>query len=157
MPSGVEQVRRALNFFLWVIWFGGLTFYAAIVVPVGTDAIGATGQGFITQQVTIRLNIAATLLLACWLWDLIKREQRTRRAWVVWSIHVGLLLALFLLHWKLTSVLDFDDRSVPEDGVFYQWHRAYLLVTTVQWVLGIVMGLEFLAVVAKQSVASRNS
>lgn len=146
MPHGVQKVRRALCFYLWAIWFGGLTFYAAIVVPVGTDAIGATGQGFITQQVTVRLNIAATLMLAIWLWEIVCRSNRRRRTLLVWGLQSALVLTLALLHLKLSSVLDFQGLTVPEDVNFYQWHRAYLIATTAQWLVGIVMGYEFIAV-----------
>lgn len=38
------------------LWLGGLTFYAGIVVPIGTEIVGGTEQGFVTQRVTNWLN-----------------------------------------------------------------------------------------------------
>jgi len=37
---------------VWAVWWGGLCFYAIVVVPIGTEVIGAVEQGFNTQQVT---------------------------------------------------------------------------------------------------------
>jgi hypothetical protein len=48
----------------FAIWWGGFTFYAAIVVPVGSEILGsARTQGFITQVVTHWLNLAAALTI----------------------------------------------------------------------------------------------
>lgn len=34
------------------MWWGGLCFYAVVIVPIGTEVIGSVEQGFITQRVT---------------------------------------------------------------------------------------------------------
>ena len=46
-------------------WWGGLTFYSVVVVPIGSEQIGSTEQGFITQQVTWwhNLILAAMVVL----------------------------------------------------------------------------------------------
>jgi len=36
----------------WGMWWGGLCFYAVVVVPIGTEDIGSVEPGFITQRVT---------------------------------------------------------------------------------------------------------
>jgi hypothetical protein len=48
----------------FVFWLGGFTFYISIVVPLGTEQLGAIGQGFITREVTKSINISATIALA---------------------------------------------------------------------------------------------
>jgi hypothetical protein len=42
---------------------------------------------------------------------------------------------LFVLHAKLASQLDFSARQVATDN-FYDWHRAYLWVASIQWLAG---------------------
>ena len=47
------------------LWWGGLTFYAAVVVPTGVEVLGgAAEQGFITQRVSNIINLLGALTLA---------------------------------------------------------------------------------------------
>ncbi|MFM8571811.1 MAG: hypothetical protein ACKOAU_09465 [Pirellula sp.] len=48
----MNDLRRAATWILWGLWWGGLSFYAIVVVPIGTEQIGSVAQGFITQRVT---------------------------------------------------------------------------------------------------------
>ena len=60
--SRVELARRALVTVALAVWWGGLTFYGAVVVPVGTEVLGgAAEQGFVTQRV---VNTSAHLVVA---------------------------------------------------------------------------------------------
>ena len=43
---------RLFLLLVWAAWWGGLCFYAVVVVPIGTELIGSVEQGFITQRVT---------------------------------------------------------------------------------------------------------
>lgn len=50
--------RTFLLFQAWLAWQGGFFFYAAVVVPIGSDVLGSPiTQGFVTQEVTRWLNI----------------------------------------------------------------------------------------------------
>ena len=137
----LDRVRRFLLFQAWIVWQGGFVFYAAVVVPVGTDVLGSpAAQGFVTQEVTGWLNVigvAFHLLLAL---DLaVERDTRFRRLRIaLGSISALLLLALFLLHPVLDSFLDPAEQIVREPKVFYRWHNAYLWCSTAQWVLALV-------------------
>ncbi len=128
----IWQVFLLLTF---AVWWGGLTFYAAIVVPIGSERVGATEQGFITQQVTQWHNallIAMTMCLLVEAW----RQKR----WQLWAIASGLVVigaALFVQHMQLTDMMDFDDRSVAED--FYSHHAIYLWLTTIEWAVGLTI------------------
>ena len=70
------------RFWLWqfavtvslVVWWGGLTFYAAIVVPLGIEQFGGVEQGLLTQRVTVRLNVAGTIVGICLLADALWRQ-----------------------------------------------------------------------------------
>jgi hypothetical protein len=137
----LDRVRRFLLFQAWIVWQGGFVFYAAVVIPVGTEVLGSpAAQGFVTQEVTNWLNVigvAFHLLLA---WNL-----AAERGTAFWTLRVGLgafsallLIALFALHPVLDSLLDPVERIVREPKLFYRWHIAYLWCSTVQWVLALV-------------------
>ena len=136
-----ERVRRFLLFQAWIIWQGGFVFYAAVVVPVGSDVLGsATIQGFVTREVTNWLNalgVAYHLLLA---WNLAAdrgiRHRRTRFG--LGATSAILLLALLILHPVLDSFLDAVEQTVREPKAFYRWHIVYLWCSTVQWLLALV-------------------
>ena len=56
VDSLTQRISRAswriFLLLVWAPWWGGLCFYAVVVVPVGTELIGSVEQGFITQRVT---------------------------------------------------------------------------------------------------------
>ena len=58
-PMIVILLRRLLVLAAFAFWQGGFTFYAAVVVPVGTEVLGSSmEQGSITRRVTVYLNMA---------------------------------------------------------------------------------------------------
>lgn len=119
---------------LFAAWWGGLTFYAAVVVPIGTRQLGSLEQGFVTQQVTRWHN---TLLAAMTFYLLI--ESRRRPRWFRMIVG-GLLLVqagLWLQHQQLTALMDTTSQSVTDD--FYAEHAIYLWLTTAEWLLGIAI------------------
>jgi len=61
----VRSLWTVFVLLLFAVWWGGLTFYAAIVVPIGTELIGASEQGFVTQQVTQWHNAVLTAMSVC--------------------------------------------------------------------------------------------
>ena len=63
------------------LWWGGLTFYAGFVVPIGSRVTDATTQGFVTQRVTVWLNILALLTVALFAPTLKRESWRVRLAW----------------------------------------------------------------------------
>lgn len=113
------------------LWWGGLTFYALVVVPIGTDLFGSIEQGFITQQVTNWLNAIGLGALTLLLWNLI--VTRSRLLAVTWFAMALSLGALSLLHLRLDALLGGDVEAPSIDVDFYDIHRVYLLVTATQW------------------------
>src|SRR5687768_15958646 len=51
-----ETVRLFSVMALLALWLGGLTFYAAVVVPIANRIVGTDQQGLVTQQATNYLN-----------------------------------------------------------------------------------------------------
>src|SRR5215471_8442423 len=61
--SRLTTVWTLLLSLAWGVWWGGLCFYAVVVVPIGTEEIGAVEQGFITQRVTWWHNLISGAFL----------------------------------------------------------------------------------------------
>src|SRR5947209_17239059 len=84
-------VRRLLLLWLLMFWLGGFTFYAGVVVPIGTEVLESSlAQGWITRRVTTWLNVAAAVTLAAWAWDLAAGPAPAPRQWLRWLLWVGM-------------------------------------------------------------------
>ena len=137
------------RFFLhlaWAIWWGGIFFYGAVVVPIGTEAIGSVEQGFITQKVSRVHNVVAIAFLICLAFETARTRSRL----------IGILTAtlainvLFLVRWHshLSGLLSVHDHSVSSG--FYQQHAVYLGLIAFEWLLGIIAPLVLFVRRAKQ-------
>jgi hypothetical protein len=129
-------VRRFLLIQALMLWQGGFLFYTSFVVPTGTRVLGsAEAQGAITARVTDSLNLCGAVALGLMLWDGVATRSRVR-------LGLTLLMAmlqgwLFVLHLQLDGLMDTDRTFVVRRASFYPLHRTYLIVSTVQWVLGL--------------------
>jgi len=134
--------RRGVALAACAVWLGGLTFYALVVVPVGTEVLGGpVAQGFVTQAVTVRLNLVALAALAVLAWNAFALRER-RPIVGTWAVMLAAQALLFALHPNLDRLLDPATRTVVDHARFYATHRVYLLVTGAQWIAGAVhMGL----------------
>ena len=125
-----------------MMWVGGFTFYTAIVVPLGTEQLGAIGQGFITREVTQRINVAASVALALLLMDQFVTADpnriRSRVRLLLWLLLAAAQVGLFLLHRWLDSYLDPQMQHIEARPTFYQWHRLYLWLHTGQWLVALI-------------------
>ncbi len=115
------------------LWIGGLTFYSLFVIPTGTSVVGGMAQGIITQQVTDWLNWIGVASLA-----IMVPTLRARWMLATWGALAVTLAILFVLHPQLDALLDAKTREIANYGTFYNWHRAYLIVTAAQWLAGAV-------------------
>ena len=137
MPDVLTPFRRFLLLVTFAVWQGGFVFYAAVVVPTGTELHGHFGQGLVTQRVTNWLNFFGLLCHVAYFWELRAREKASRWKWVLWGASLVLLNGLAFLHLKMDGMID------PGAGVadgFRGWHVAYLWLTTGQWVIAAVLG-----------------
>jgi hypothetical protein len=124
-----------------MFWQGGFTFYAAVVVPVGQSLLGHSGQGLITQQVTVWLNISGAICLVLLLLDLVQGRDpspwKRRLSWALWLGMAALLIGLFTLHPFMDRLLDTEVQSPGVRQTFRTLHRWYLWLSTIQWALAI--------------------
>lgn len=134
-----SSLRRYVVIFLFAVWFGGFTFYSVVVVPTGHRVLrNKVRQGFITQQVTNKLNALGVVTLVALAWQVVAVRRAKSRRWfrvaaISWTALAVTLAALLWLHPQMDALLDPVARSVADDDKFYALHRWYLIVATVQW------------------------
>jgi hypothetical protein len=131
-------LRRLVVMAALIFWQGGFTFYAAVVVPVGAEALQShTMQGFITQQVSNWINVAAGAALAILAWDLIvvsdPRRWRRRLRWTAWLVALAALAVLLVLHLRLDELLNAERFQILDREGYRENHRVYLWISTLQW------------------------
>jgi hypothetical protein len=142
LPDWMYAWGSAAAIALFALWWGGITFYALVVVPIGTDLIGSTEQGFITQRVTwwhncLAVAMSGYVVLVAW-------RRRQVKCWVLAMALVVITGALWVVHGELSGLLDVEQRSVPTS--FYARHAIYLWLTTAEWLIGLVVGWALLPV-----------
>ncbi|MGL6074432.1 MAG: hypothetical protein ACRC8S_09760 [Fimbriiglobus sp.] len=136
--SLLAQLRRFVVIYAFLLWQGGFVFYGAVVVPIGSDVLGSDRpQGFITQRVTVWLNFFGLVWCAALTWDCLSHRDRWR-GWLV-LVSLVLQLALFAIHWEMTTYLDFDTETVTSRLTFRRWHQVYLTISTAHWLMAIVV------------------
>ena len=141
-PATTQQVRfsrrvlRVLAVVVCALWWGGLTFYAVVVVPLGTDLFGSVKQGFLTQQVTVWLNVFGTLTAAVLVAEAVCSTSRRKRLLTA-SLFSVLQASLWIMHARLSHLMDSSTLSVADDAGFYGEHRIYLCLTTAQWLIAL--------------------
>lgn len=129
-------IRRGLVLLGFALWFGGLTFYSLVVIPTAHAVLRSHLRvGVITQGVTHWINAAGVAALLLLLWDyLAAREEGPRRLRLgTWAVMATAQAALLVLHPVLDARLDATAKDIAEPDRFYELHRLYLVVTTVQW------------------------
>ena len=134
-PNYKMRNWQILVLIVWALWWGGLSFYAIIVVPIGTEQIGSVAQGFVTQRVTQWHNALAVLM------TLVLAAQAywfsSRMLWLASGL-LAILTALLLAgHAVLTTQMDFNQQTV--ESSFYSQHAIYLWITAAEWFLGLLL------------------
>lgn len=105
-PTFLRSAWRFLVLAPFIYWVGGFTFYTAVVVPIGTEQLGRDGQGFITREVTKRINLAAAVSLVLLFADLFVTRGTPRTRAALWLLMAACQAALFWLHAYLDAHLD---------------------------------------------------
>lgn len=120
------------------IWWRAFTFYAGFVVTVGMQVlVSHIAMGFITQQVTVYLNIFSLIIFIIYAYYL-NSEEVTKSSLVEQIIAIsviGFQLLLFLLHFYLTDLLDFEKHTIINQDNFYLLHQIYLIIETLIWMV----------------------
>src|SRR5947209_1543756 len=132
-----------------MFWIGGFTFYAAIVVPIGTDVIGSkAGQGEITRQVAPDINWSGAVALAIFAVDIAMTRSARGWRWGRWLSWLGMavcLVVLMILYPRLDQMFHGAEAYLDDRAAFRPWHRAYLWTITVQWTFAILFAILTLA------------
>lgn len=142
-PATTQRIRfsyrvlRGLAIVVCAVWWGGLTFYAIVVVPLGTDLFGSVEQGFLTQRVTVRLNVLGTLTAVVLVAEVVRSTSRRKRLLLTASLFLVLQASLWIMHARLSGLMDFSTLSVATDAGFYDEHRIYLCLTAAQWLIAL--------------------
>lgn len=131
-------VRRFLVVAALMYWQGGFVFYAAIVVPIGNEVLGSPErQAAITRQVAQQINWSGAIALIVFAWDLIATRPRhlLRRIRVANWLGMGVcLIVLSLVYRHLDRLFHGEEAFLDDHSTFRPWHRAYLWVSTAQFV-----------------------
>lgn len=134
----MQLLRRFLVVQALMLWQGGFLFYAAVVVPTGTDVLGSFEQGRVTRHVTDWMNVIGAITLAILAWDQLCSPPPRRTRWAIWTILAVGLAMLALLHPRIESYVDFSATGgISDYPAFYFWHRVYLYVASAQWFVGL--------------------
>src|SRR5437763_1192968 len=104
-------LRRLLLLWLLMFWLGGFTFYAGVVVPIGTDVLASSvEQGRITRQVAVWLNVACAAALVAWAWDIVAQPASPRAVQslqrLLWLLLAALLAVLVWLYPQVDALFD---------------------------------------------------
>jgi hypothetical protein len=119
-------------------WFGGFSFYAAVVVPDLHEHLGGMETGEISRRVAVVLyGIGATALALGWLVAATEWTPgwRGKVRFGLLGSNTMVLIALVLMHRSLGVRLDSGD-DLP---AFRSFHELYLTVWTGQWLA--ILGL----------------
>ncbi len=138
----MRTLRRYLTLIALMFWLGGFTFYASVVVPVGTAVLKSDlRQGFITRRVTFYLNLVAATALAVLLAEVLLTADPSRRRWVrlgLWGVMAVCQVGLFVGHSYLDDRLQPKGMLILDPETFRPVHRLYLWTHTVQWGAGLL-------------------
>lgn len=130
--------NNSLKIATLVIWWGAFTFYAGIVIPVGMKVLGShTQMGFITQEVTKYLNVLSLILFNIYAYSLRNHEfsEVALMEQIVSFSLIGFQVLLFIIHYFLTDLLDFKHHLILNSDKFYVFHRVYLIIETLIWLV----------------------
>jgi hypothetical protein len=146
-PPKNMRIRLSANIaavFAMAFWWGGLTFYSLVAVPIGMDVLGgAAEQGFITRLVAKWINISGGATLAVLLasaasnWRFSGKFARTVLA-STWLAMAILQALLFAIHPQLDAMLNVSSHDIADPDRFHQLHEIYLTVVGVIWFAGLV-------------------
>ncbi|XZE52425.1 hypothetical protein SH139x_004118 [Planctomycetaceae bacterium SH139] len=138
------MIERTLVVLAGALWLGGLTFYAAVVIPLAHEVLGShTTVGFITRRVTVWINLLAAVALLVFLINLRSTHshqgRRLRRlVWTTWGVMAAVQAGLFILHPRLDRLLDVPEMEILQPAQFYSLHQVYLIGTTLQMLAGLL-------------------
>ncbi len=134
MRAAAAFALRSLARIAFAIWFGGFTFYAAVVVPDLHETFGGMETGEISRRVSVVLNAVGLAAVALG-WAVVALDRDIRSGWRG-KVRIGLLAVTSLLLFALIVLhRDMGSRLDSGDGLraFHRIHEFYLILSTAQW------------------------
>lgn len=134
----MTSLRRFLVVLALMGWLGGFMFYGGVTVPVVRATLeGMPERSLITQRVTAWMNLLGTLALIPLFADVYASPLPRRRGrWVAWLLMAVPMPALVWLHRVMSRQMAAPGFHDADPTAFLNWHRAYLLLNTLQWAGG---------------------
>lgn len=135
---------RLATILAMAVWWGGLTFYALVVVPTGGEVLGGDiEQGFITRQVSKTINLlgSATLVVLLWNTTTTWRTAGRRAKYCLtgtWVAMAGSQLVLFVVHPQIDALLNVQTHEISDPSWFHFLHEFYVSVVGVEWLAGLL-------------------
>lgn len=129
----LRLVVRGLLILTFAVWFGGFTFYGAVVLTVLHDQLDQLASGAITRDVTWYLNLIGLVAIG-FVWfdafiDIPRWKSRSGFVTIGLLVLISIIqLGLFWGHSYLSGWL--DERGLRG---FYRIHTIYLHTSTFQW------------------------
>ena len=151
--SLLERIRLFVTISILALWQGGLTFYAAFVVPTANAILVNGEQGFVTQEVTNVLNWIGLIVLLVFLTNAL--YLRSWLFWGTWLVLAATVIALFVVHQQIDALLNPSAFEVLDNARFRLLHERYLIVVTIQWLAGLATLWLLLASKAHRQVILR--
>lgn len=134
-----RTVLRWVVILTFSIWFGGFTFYGAVVLPVLHDQLDQLAAGSITREVAYVLNLIGLVSIGLMWLDFAFEMSRHKK--IVRRFTVSLLILISLIQLGLLWGHSYLGRWLDEYGLrgFYRIHTIYLHSSTVQWAANILL------------------
>jgi len=139
----MAMTRRFVVLLALMVWQGGFMFYGAVTVPVTREKLDDVPvRSAITKRVTQWMNLIGTAAILAMYADLwLSAAAHKRRRWLAW---LGMAVPhplLLWLHIRMSSQMAVPEFHHGNPATFSPWHQAYMIVSTVQWLAGMVFAL----------------
>jgi hypothetical protein len=131
-------LRRFLVMLALIFWQGGFMFYGAVTLPVIRELFGSEGS-FVTQRVTMGINLAGTIALLVTFFDLYLSPLPSKRwRWLVWLLMFLPQPVMVWMHHEMSAQMLSRGFRPNFDSFMSNWHRPYLVLSSLQWLVGMI-------------------
>ena len=119
---------------LLCVWFGGFIFYSSFVIAAAHAVLRDHAiVGMITQKVTVTLNNCGFLAVIFLGVDAFQQKAKILGKALLLFLFLS-LISLVIIHAQMDTFIDTKAQEVTEWGPFYNRHRIYLIISTVQFI-----------------------
>lgn len=132
------MINRIFFLLAFALHWGGLTFYAGVVVRISHDVLNdPMDGGLITQRALAVLQILGVVFLVSAVCNCFTVWRQSRKMGYMLSGCTALLgcslIGLFVVHGQLDSLIDVTAFEITDRVAFELGHRRYKQLTAVHW------------------------